>query len=183
MSEDVRRPVGDRRLRRRRVVRGAGGLVLAASAGAGGFFAVAGGASTAATTAAVATSATNGPMSMSPGIHALARPAVVGSVQSVDAANNTFTVKDLSGTTTTVTVSSTTTYREPGTSTASLADLKAGTQVAVIGTSAAGSVSATTVLIGFRGDGDGPGRGPLGFPGGGMGHRPGGWGPMPDAAA
>lgn len=89
------------------------------------------------------------------------RPAVSGTVKSVDA--NSFVVTSRSGGSVSVTVSSSTTYRDFSTSGASFSDLKAGVGVAVVGsTSTSGAVSATSVTIlpaGFSGGGTGGGFG------------------------
>lgn len=142
MADHLVGTADQRRPRRRRLARGAGGLALAAGAGAGGFFAVAGGAATATSSSASAR------------LSVVARSslrrifAVVGTVESLNTAANSFTVKDESGTTTTVTVSSATTYRDPGPDTASLRNVTVGEHVAVLGTTSAGAVRATSVLIG-----------------------------------
>jgi Domain of unknown function (DUF5666) len=91
-----------------------------------------------------------------PGRFGGARPAVAGTVGVVG--TNTFTVKGRNGTTTTVDVSSSTTYKDPGVTSPSLSDVKAGEFVAVGGSSSSGTVHATSVMIG------GPG-GPGGFGG------------------
>jgi hypothetical protein len=82
------------------------------------------------------------------------RPVAFGTVKSVAA--NSFVVSSR-GTTLTVNVTSSTTYRDPSASSASFADVKPGAIVVVLGTSATtGSVSATSVLIGgFGGRGGG----------------------------
>jgi hypothetical protein len=94
-------------------------------------------------------------------------PTASGSVTVVDAASNTFTVKESSGTTVTVKVNSTTKYLDPGVSSASLADVVVGKDVAVIGTTSSGIVTATRVIIGFTGRPGGSGGMPAGeAPGG-----------------
>ena len=97
------------------------------------------------------------------------RPAAAGTVGVVG--TNTFTVRGHNGSTTTVDVNSSTTYKDPGVTSPSLSDVKAGEIVAVAGSSSSGTVHATSVMIG------GPG-GPGGF--GGF-HRFGGG--TPPAAA
>jgi preprotein translocase subunit YajC len=86
-------------------------------------------------------------------------PAAMGTVASVGASTFTLTTRD--NTTVTVDVSSSTTYLEPGVSSASLADIKVGTRVAVFGTDTSNTVTATKVGIGTPpSGGDGPGHGP-----------------------
>jgi hypothetical protein len=90
-------------------------------------------------------------------------PATFGTVASVG--SNTFTVTAHDGTTVTVDVSSSTTYREFGVTSASIADVKVGTQVAVFGTETGNTVTATTVGIGApHGTQTGPGHGHGPFP-------------------
>jgi hypothetical protein len=93
-------------------------------------------------------------------------PAAVGTVGNVGA--NTFTVKGFNGTTTTVDVSSSTTYKDTGTASPSVSDLKAGDFVVVTGSSSSGTVHATSVMIG--GPGGPGGGGGYGGPGGFGGH-------------
>ena len=88
-----------------------------------------------------------------------ARPAAVGAVGVVG--TNTFTVKGHNGSTTTVDVTSSTTYKDNGVAHPTLANVKAGEYVAVAGSSSSGTVHATSVMIGGPG---GPG-GPAGFGG------------------
>jgi hypothetical protein len=78
-------------------------------------------------------------------------PAAFGTVVSVG--TKSFTVKTAAGTTVTVDVSSTTTYRDFGVTSASLANVKANEKVAVFGTSASGIVTAKSVVIGRAGEG------------------------------
>lgn len=91
-------------------------------------------------------------------------PAAMGTVASVG--TNTFTLTDRDGKTVTVDVSSTTTYREAGVTSPTLADVKVGSHVAVFGTEAGSTVTATSVGIGMPGGpgghGDGDGDGPIG---------------------
>ncbi len=94
-------------------------------------------------------------------------PAAVGTVASVG--TNTFTLTGRDGTTVTVDVSSTTTYREVGVTSATIADVKVGSHVAVFGTESGSTVTATSVGIGMPGGpggpggpGDGDGDGPMG---------------------
>ena len=88
-----------------------------------------------------------------------------GTVKSVG--SNTFTLTAHDGTTVTVDVSSSTTYKEFGKASASLADVSVGAQVVVFGTDTSNTVTATSVGIG------GPGNGPSGaFHPGGPGWSP-----------
>ena len=92
-------------------------------------------------------------------------PAAVGTVASVG--TNSFTLTTRSGTTVTVDVSSTTTYRDVGVTSASIADVKVGNKVAVFGTESGSTVTATSVGIGTLpggpgGAGDADGDGPMG---------------------
>lgn len=94
-------------------------------------------------------------------------PAAVGTVASVG--TNTFTLTGRDGTTVTVDVGSTTTYREVGVTSATIADVKVGSHVAVFGTESGSTVTATSVGIGMPGGpggpggpGDGDGDGPMG---------------------
>jgi hypothetical protein len=87
-------------------------------------------------------------------------PAAAGKVESVTAGSvsgtGTFTVKGRDGKTVTVEVSSSTTYKDPGVTSPSFANVTTGEMVSVEGTTASsGVVTATSVFIGF---------------GGGMGH-------------
>ena len=99
-------------------------------------------------------------------------PAAAGTVESVTAGSvsgtGTFTVKGHDGTTVTVDVTSSTTYRDQKVTSPSFTNVTTGEMVSVEGTTASGVVTATSVLIGF---------------GGGMGHNHGrrggfapGWG-------
>ena len=147
--------------RRRRLLRGAGGLALAAGAGAGGFFAVGG------TAQAARSASLTARLSELPGGVSSIRPAVVGTVKAVDTAGNSFTVRTRTGAVTAVDVTSTTTFRDPAVSAAGLGNLAVGDQVAVIGTTSSGVVTAATVLVGVPGGHwRGPGDGPFGPPGG-----------------
>jgi preprotein translocase subunit YajC len=115
-------------------------------------------------------------------------PAAVGTVASVG--TNTFVVTSPDGTKVTVDVGSSTSYMEFGKTSASIADVTVGAHVAVFGTNANNTVTATTVGIGNPtarpgGPWGGPGRpgGPWG-PGGN--HGPdgmGGWPPAPSGTA
>ena len=73
-------------------------------------------------------------------------PAAFGTVASVG--TNTFTLTSPDGTTVTVDVGSSTTYTEFGKTSASIADVTVGAHVAVFGTDAANTVTATKVGIG-----------------------------------
>src|SRR3984957_6741532 len=100
-----------------------------------------------------------------PGGWASGPPAAVGTVKSVGTGAFIITAQD--GTTVTVHVGSTTTYFDPGVSSPTLADVKAGEHVAVFGTESSGTVTAIRVAIGTPPSG-------LGGPGGAGGGRPGG---------
>jgi hypothetical protein len=76
-------------------------------------------------------------------------PAAAGTVESVGA--NTFTLKGRNGTTVTVDVGSSTTYRDAKVTSPSFANVTVGEAVSVEGTSASGVVTATSVQIGFGG--------------------------------
>ncbi len=82
-------------------------------------------------------------------------PAAAGTVESVTAGSvsgtGTFTVKGHDGTTVTVNVTSTTTYKDQGVTSPSFANVTTGEMVSIEGTTASGVVTATSVLIGFGG--------------------------------
>ena len=146
-----------RRRRRRRVLQGAAGLALVSGSAAGGLFALQ--ASGAATPKAIATAkVTSTRTSNKHRAHLFAPrgapPAVAGTVASVDATGDSFTVTDRSGSTITVAVSSSTTYMDPSVSSAGISNVTVGEHVAVVGTTTSGTVTATQVLIGTPG---GPG--------------------------
>jgi hypothetical protein len=82
---------------------------------------------------------------MGPG---LGRPTVTGTVLSVDTASGSFTLQSPAGTTYTVDVTASTTYRDPGQTSPSLDNVTKGEQVAVRGTLSSTTVTANTVLIG-----------------------------------
>ena len=112
----------------------------------------------------------------------------MGTVLSVDAASGSFTLQSPAGTTYTVDVSASTTYREPGQASPSLKDVTKGDHVAVVGTLSSTTVTANTVLIGGPGGPMGPGLGGRGAHGyGPAGARSGsvgqGWGSAPATAA
>jgi preprotein translocase subunit YajC len=91
-------------------------------------------------------------------------PVAVGRVKSVG--DDTFTITTGSGATVTVNVSSSTTYRDPSVSSATLANVTVGEQVAVFGTESSDTVTATSVGIGnppaAGKGGPGAGKGPFG---------------------
>ena len=93
-------------------------------------------------------------------------PAAVGTVKSVG--NGAFTITGQDGATVTVDVGTTTSYFDPGVSSPTIANVKAGEHVAVFGTDSSGTVTATRVAIGTPPAG-GKG-GPPGGPGGSRGH-------------
>ncbi len=92
-------------------------------------------------------------------------PAAIGTVASVGtnaSGVNYFTVKTHAGTTVTVDVTSTTTYKDQSVTSPSFANVTTGETVVVEGTTASGTVTATSVAIGFgfgRGMGGGFGQG------------------------
>lgn len=89
-------------------------------------------------------------------------PAAVGTVATVGASS--FTLKTKDGTTVTVDVSGTTTYRDRDVSSPTLADVTVGKTVAAFGTDTSNTVTATSVAIGVP---NGPGgRNGTGGPGG-----------------
>jgi endonuclease YncB( thermonuclease family) len=90
-------------------------------------------------------------------------PAAVGTVASVGTGTFTLTTQD--NTTVTVNVGTTTTYRDAGVTTPTLANVTVGEHVAVFGTDTANVVTATGVAIGDPPSGGPGGRGP-GGPGG-----------------
>ena len=81
--------------------------------------------------------------------HTRTMPAAFGTVASVGA--NSFTITTKAGATDTVNVSSSTTYRDRGVTTPSLANVIVGESVAVFGTLNSGVVTATSVAIGTPG--------------------------------
>jgi hypothetical protein len=74
-------------------------------------------------------------------------PAAAGTVESVG--TNTFTLKGRNGTTVTVDVSSSTTYRDGKVTSPRFSDVTVGEMVSVEGTTTSGVVTATRVPIGF----------------------------------
>jgi hypothetical protein len=94
-----------------------------------------------------------------------ARPAAAGTVQSVG--TNSFTLTTRSNTTVTIDVSSSTAYVDRSVSPASLANVTAGELVIAFGTTSAGTVAASQVII-FASPGSGGGFGRFGgqLPGG-----------------
>jgi Domain of unknown function (DUF5666) len=91
---------------------------------------------------------------MPPGPGGGAPPAAVGTVQSVGSDSFVITTKD--GSSVTVDVSSSTTYRDKDVSAATLANVTVGETVAAFGTLSSGVVTATSVGIGMP---PGPGGG------------------------
>jgi len=160
------RPAPKRRSRRR-VIASAAGAVILSAAGSGLLIADASAgtvhltAHTAGAVGATGSGPYGGPFGFGPGG---TPPAAAGTVESVNASGDSFTVKNHAGTTVTVDVSSSTTYSDPTVSSASLSNVTAGEQVAVIGSVSSDVVTATKVLIGV------PTAGP-----GGRGFGPGGW--------
>jgi hypothetical protein len=96
-------------------------------------------------------------------------PTVSGQISKIE--GNTITITEPGGTTATIHVDSSTTYRLAG-GTGSLSDLKVGTVIVAEGTQRAdGSLDADAIGGGFDRDGDHPGSGAgPGFPGGMGGH-------------
>jgi hypothetical protein len=84
----------------------------------------------------------------------------VGTVKSVG--TDTFTLTTRDGTVVTVDVGKTTTYRDPGTTTSTFADVTVGEHVAVFGTDTSNTVTATSVAIGNPPNGGMGGPGPRG---------------------
>ncbi|MGH9097259.1 MAG: hypothetical protein ACRDWB_07520 [Acidimicrobiales bacterium] len=82
-------------------------------------------------------------------------PAAVGTVTSVS--TSSFTIKTKDGTAVIVDVSGSTTYRDPGVSSPSLANVTVGETVAAFGTETSNTVTATSVAIGEPGGPGGPG--------------------------
>ena len=82
-------------------------------------------------------------------------PAAAGTVESVTPGSggtpDSFTVKGHDGTTVTVDVSSSTTYKDQGVASPSFANVTTGEMVSVEGTTASGVVTASSVFIGFAG--------------------------------
>ncbi|HMD45200.1 MAG TPA: DUF5666 domain-containing protein [Acidimicrobiales bacterium] len=115
------------RRRRALIVAGAGTLAAALAVGAVGI-------------AAAANGSGSGPST------GWTPPAALGTVTSVG--SNTFSMKSLGGSTVTVDVSSSTSYKEPGTTNPTFADVKVGEHVAVFGAESSGTVQATTVAVG-----------------------------------
>jgi len=110
-----------------------------------------------------------------------ARPIAVGTVRTIGHGSFTITAQD--GTTVTVQVDRSTTYFDPGVTSPTIASVAVGEQVAVFGTEASGSVTATRVALGIPpaggrgGPGGGwawPGRSPGSGPGGDPAGRPAG---------
>ena len=116
------------------------------------------GAGSAAVAQAATTGANNGSKASTP--HAVRTPpAAFGTVESVG--TGTFTVKEPKGTTVTVDVTSSTTYKDGKVTSPTFANVTTGEMVAVEGTTASGIVTAKSVLIGFAGGmGHNHGHGP-----------------------
>jgi hypothetical protein len=87
-------------------------------------------------------------------------PAAAGKVATVDPTGDSFTLTEHNGTVVTVDVGSTTTYKDGKVTAPTFSNVKVGEMVGVQGATVSGTVTATSVLIGF---------------GGGMGHNH-GWG-------
>ena len=135
---------------------------IALGLGVVGGGAIAGAAST--TSAASSASSTSSHVGHPPGGPTGSPPVAVGRVKSVG--DDTFTITTQSGATVTVNVSSSTTYRDPSVSSATLANVTVGEQVAVFGTESSDTVTATSVGIGnppaAGKGGPGAGQGPFG---------------------
>ncbi len=86
---------------------------------------------------------------------------------------SSFTIKAKDGSTVTVDVSGSTTYRDPSVSSPTLANVTVGETVAAFGTETSNTVTATSVAIGEPGGPGGPG-GPSGHGGPGGPGGPGG---------
>ena len=111
-----------------------------------------------------------GPGDAGPGGPGGSPPAAVGTVATVG--TDSFTIKTKDGTTVTVDVSSSTTYRDRDVTSPTLANVTVGEMVAAFGTKTANTVTATSVAIGEPG-GPGVHGGPGGRgPGGPGGPRP-----------
>ena len=154
MSEESKQKVREvaRGMRTRRMMAGgAVGAALLASVASGAVF-------------ITSSSAASTHHSSSTSHSAATAPTVAGTVTAVDVASDSFTLKSEDGTTTTVDVTSTTTYEDRTVTSASLSDVAVGDMVAVVGTTASGVVTATDVRIGTPPTGAGFG-GP-GGPGG-----------------
>ncbi len=161
-EEGLENPVADRRGawtgRRRRAVRVASVAGLALGLAAGGS-AVAG-ATTSGSSGANSTSTGQPPTGGMPP-NGGSPPAVVGTVATVG--SNSFTVKAKDGSTVTVDVSSSTTYRDRDVTSPTLANVTVGEMVAAFGTETSNTVTATSVDIGGPGGPGGHG-GPGGSP-------------------
>ncbi len=95
-------------------------------------------------------------------------PAAAGKVATVSTTpGDSFTLTERSGAVVTVDVGPTTTYKDGRVAAPSFANVKVGEMVSVQGTTASGTVTATSVLVGF---------------GGGMGRNDGWGGPPPPAS-
>ena len=148
------------------------GLRVATTAGmALGLTVVGAGAAGAATNGTGSPHAHHTGMPGSNGSNGRGRPAVSGTVATVGA--NSFTVTTRSGSTLTVDVTDATTYRDPGVTSPSFANVKVGETVVVFGTETSGTVAATSVGIGTSA---GPGGSFSGRPASRPGGRPGGSG-------
>ena len=173
-DEGLENQVADRRGawtgRRRRAVRVASVAGLALGLAAGGS-AVAG-ATTSGSSGSQPPSAGQRPTRGTPP-NGGSPPAAVGTVATVGPSS--FTIKTHDGTTVTVDLSGSTTYRDRGVTTPTLANVTVGETVAAFGTETANTVTATSVAIGQPG-----GPGGHGGPGGNWG--PGGPGGPPPAA-
>jgi hypothetical protein len=86
----------------------------------------------------------------------------VGRVTSVDSSKGTFVLRTFTGSTVTVRVTGSTTYRDPAATRPGFSDVKVGETVSVRGTTSGGVETATSIVIGGAG-----GRGGLGGPSGG----------------
>jgi hypothetical protein len=170
-AEDGSDPFPEISRKRRRGVRVTTAAAIALGLAIGGG-AIAGASSSSGSSSSTRPPAGSSATSAAPGRHGPMgmKPTAVGTVTSVS--GDTFVLTTGSGSTVTVDVSSSTTYRDAGTTSASLADVKVGQHVAVVGKESNGTVTATSVMVGT------PPTSGKGGPGGGGGASGPSGGPM-----
>jgi hypothetical protein len=156
-------PPADGRKRRRGVRVTTAALAAAAGLALGGGLlasAVDAGAATTNSTSPVGSTSSTGPSTSGGMPGGCTPPSAVGTVRSVG--SDSFVISTSQGGTSTVDVTSATTYQDRGVADASLTNVTVGEHVTVVGSSKDGTVTATTVHIGEPPTGAGHGPGPSG---------------------
>jgi hypothetical protein len=165
------RPDGSKRRRGVRVTTAALAAAVGLALGGGLLTSAAdAGAATTSATGSTGSTSTTGPPTSGRMPVGCTPPSAVGTVKSVG--SDGFVVSTSEGGTSTVDVTSATTYLDRGVANASLTNVTAGEHVGVVGSSKDGTVTATTVLIGEPPTGTGHGPGPAGHGPGPSGGTP-----------